>query len=75
MDSPQVDVVEVTIGGKITGYEVKLPHIGRERSARALQVTYVVQGIGQALEYLVGGLDRAYLVALEVGTFTGSCRS
>jgi len=33
MDSPQVDVIEATTGGKITGYEMKLPHISRERTA------------------------------------------
>lgn len=68
--SPQVDVFEATTGGKITGYEVKLPHIGRERTASTFQCTYVVQGIGQALGYLVRGFDCAYLVTLEVGTFT-----
>jgi hypothetical protein len=66
-----VDVVEVTPGGEIIGYEVKLPHIGREESARALQGTYIVQGIGQALEYLIGGFDRAYLVTLEGGINMG----
>ena len=43
MESPQVDVVEVTPGGEIIGYEIKLPHLGREESARALQGTYIVR--------------------------------
>lgn len=37
-------------------------HIGRGRSARALQTTYIIQGIGQAIEYLYYGMDYSYLV-------------
>jgi hypothetical protein len=46
MESPQVDVVEVTPGGEIIEYEIKLPHLGREESARALQGTYIVRARG-----------------------------
>lgn len=69
---PQVDVVEAAANGEIIGYEVKVPHIGRRKGDRALQTTFIVQGIGQALEYLVRGFDRAYLVTLQLPFSLGS---
>lgn len=59
------DVVEATTEGELIGYEVKMAHIGGGTSS-ALQTTYVIQGIGQALEYLYYGMDRSYLVAPRV---------
>jgi hypothetical protein len=68
MGSPQVDVVEVNLEGEIIGFEMKLPHIGRERSAKSIQVTYIVQGVGQALEYLIRCFDHASLVMLQLAS-------
>jgi len=53
------DVVEATTEGELIGYEVKMVH-------ENLQTIYIIQGIGQALEYLYYGMDRSYLVAPRV---------
>jgi len=61
-----IDVVEMNEKEELTGYEVKMAHVGKKNSERSIQTTYIIQGIGQALEYLCYGMDYSYLVAPEV---------
>jgi len=64
-----IDVVEMNEKEELIGYEVKMAHVGKRRGERSLQTTYIIQGIGQAIEYLYYGIDYSYLVApkLEYG--------
>ena len=63
---PLLDVVEMNERGELIGYEVKMAHIELRESARTPQTTKIIQGIGQAIEYLYWGVDYSYLVAPDI---------
>jgi len=74
-----IDVIERNQLDELAGYEVKMVRLKRARAMEAetvaselgslpysLDPTPIIQGIGQAINYLPRGMDYAYLVAPKV---------